>query len=326
MKPLRSFLEDIGAVARRIAAVGPLSIAVSAYRRFDRDDGFAMAGYIAYSAFLSVFPFAIFATTLTGLLIGEEETQRIVTQIFRMAPEHIAMTLSPVITDVTSKEDGSVLTFAALGTLWVASNAVEAVRVALDRAYEARGAAGYLRRRAMAIVFVFVAALTFAVLGFLVILAPLLLRLAWETFGIFVPDGLGILRYALGVLVFAWFLFLLNKALPSRRPRAGWIWPGVLVSTALWIAAASAFSTYLHYAPSYSLTYGAFAGVILTLLFFYITSAIVIFGAEVNAALIAGRRRDGDQNPAPSVEDGAASGNMGYQDNVNDAKRVREEG
>jgi membrane protein len=58
----------------------------------------------------------------------------------------------------------------------------------------------------------------------------------------------------------------------------------------MWTLGAVAFSVYLSYAPSYTVTYGAFAGVIVTLLFFYLTGAAIIIGAEVNATLMAFRR------------------------------------
>ena len=86
-------------------------------------------------------------------------------------------------------------------------------------------------------------------------------------------------------------MLILNRFLPSRAPNLRYVLPGILVSTLLWMAGAFGFSIYLAYAPDYAVTYGAFAGVIVTLLFFYLTGAAVIFGAEVNAALMAFRRR-----------------------------------
>jgi membrane protein len=59
----------------------------------------------------------------------------------------------------------------------------------------------------------------------------------------------------------------------------------VAATVALWAAGATAFSLYLAVAPGWSITYGALAGVIATLLFFYLTGATIIFGAEINAAL-----------------------------------------
>lgn len=263
----------------------------SAYRRFNRDDGTAMAGYIAYTVFLSLFPFAIFMSALAGVLIGAENTQAIIDELFNLAPPHIAQTIAPVLEDVIGQSRGGVLTFSALAAIWIASNAVEAVRIAFDRAYDSEEPASFLRRRAVAIAFVFLAGVTFAALGFIIILAPLAFRLMEEYLGIQMPNGTNALRYGLGLLVFAIFMLILNRWLPSRAPKWRKVLPGILVSTLLWMAGASGFSIYLAYAPDYAVTYGAFAGVIVTLLFFYLTGAAVIFGAEVNAALMAFRRR-----------------------------------
>ncbi len=266
-------------------------VARNAYRRFNRDDGTAMAGYIAYSVFLSLFPFAIFMSALTGILIGPEESQQVIDALFELAPQHIAQTLAPVLKEVMGEARGGVLTFSALAALWIASNAVEAVRIAFDRAYDVTDPRGFILRRSICLAFVFVAAIAFALLGFIIILAPLAISLAREFLPFHIPFGLGIIRYILGLLVFAIFLMMLNRWLPSRAPKIRRVLPGIIVSTVLWILGATGFSIYLAFAPSYTITYGAFAGVIVTLLFFYITGAIVIFGAEVNAALLAMRKR-----------------------------------
>ena len=268
-------------------------VARSAYRRFNRDDGGAMAGYIAYSVFLSIFPFAIFASALVGMLVGAEETQKVIDALFELAPEHIAQTIEPVLREVIGHSRGGVLTFSALAAIWIASNAVEAVRIAFDRAYDAEEPKSFVMRRLMAIGFVFLAALTFTALGFVIILAPLGIALAEELIGFQAPAGAWMMRYGVGIAVFVIFLFALNRWLPSNPPKWRRVVPGIFVSTVLWLAGASLFSVYLAYAPSYTITYGAFAGVIVTLLFFYLTGATVIFGAEVNSALIhMGRRRE----------------------------------
>lgn len=262
-------------------------VALAAWRRFDAHDGAAMAGYIAFSTFLSLFPFAIFFSALAGILIGPEDTQRIFDTLIELAPEHIAKTLLPVLEEVIGQSRGGVLTFAGLGAIWAASNAVESIRIGFDRAYDAEETRGFLRRRATAIAFLFFAAFVFGVLGVLIIAAPLAMRLTHDLLGVSLPFGLDLLRYALGLSAFALFLLVLNRVLPSRAPRIRQLAPGIAVTTLLWILGASAFSIYLAFAPSYSLTYGAFAGVIVTLLFFYLTGAVLIYGAEVNGALLA---------------------------------------
>lgn len=269
--------------------LGALRFSWRIYERFEGHDGLVMAGYIAYSVFLSLFPFLIFFFSLAGILLGPEDSRSAFDALFALAPEHIARTVLPVMDEVLGQRRGGLLTVSALGGVWVASNAVEAVRVALDRAYESAHPRGFFRRRFISLCFVLLAALTFTVLGVLIIFAPLGFRLAKEHLGFEVPIAVVYLRYALGLATFAGFLYLLNRVLPSRSPKSRHVWPGIIVTTVLWVAGASLFSVYLAFAPSYSMTYGAFAGVIVTLLFFYLTGAMLIFGAEVNAALMARR-------------------------------------
>lgn len=266
-----------------------------AYQRFDSHDGFAFAGFIAFSVFLSLFPFAIFFSALAGILIGPQESREIFDALIHLAPDHIVKTLAPVLEEVIGRRRGGLLTISGLGAIWVASNGVEALRVGLDKAYQVSGVRGYVRRRLTALGFVLLAGVTFTLLGFLIILAPLALRLAHEWTGFQPPVGMAAVRYLLGVLSFALFLFTLNRWLPSSRPRWRAVMPGIVVSTLLWMAGASAFSIYLAFAPSYTVTYGAFAGVIVTLLFFYLTGAVVIYGAEVNAARLAARNERAEE-------------------------------
>ena len=77
----------------------------------------------------------------------------------------------------------------------------------------------------------------------------------------------------------------MHRVLPGRRLKGCRLWPGVLVTTVLWVAMAFGFSIYLSFTPTYTVTYGTLAGVIITLMFFYFTGATIIYGAEVNAAL-----------------------------------------
>lgn len=256
-----------------------------AAKSFDRDDGTALAGYISFSVLLSFFPFLIFATALAGMLVGPEEGRRMVEMLFELTPANIAEAIEPILRDVIEKDRGGVLTISAIGAVWVASSGVEAFRTAFDRAFDVRRPRNFIFRRLIAIAFVFTGAITFSILSVAVVFGPLLIQAAEAFLGVQTPAALGLARYALALGALIAFLFLLHRYLPSRRMRGIRIWPGIVVTVALWMAAATAFSVYLSYAPSYSVTYGGLAGVIVTLLFFYITGAVIIFGAELNAAV-----------------------------------------
>jgi membrane protein len=253
--------------------------------RFNRNDGSAMAGFIAFSGLLSLFPFLIFAATLTGIWVGSDRSDSIIEALFDIAPENVALTLSPVVEDVLSRQSGEVLTLSALFAIWVASSAVEAFRIAFDRAYAVPDPRSFIENRALAILLVFIGAIVAGLLGVSILFSPLILRFLQQVLMVPVPEITKYLTYGFGVLVFVGFLLMMHRMLPGRRVKGSRLWPGVVISTILWVSAASGFSIYLSFTPTYTVTYGTLAGVIITLMFFYITGAAIIFGAEVNAAL-----------------------------------------
>jgi len=252
---------------------------------FNMNDGSAMAGFIAFSGLLSIFPFLIFAATLTGIMVGSARSAEVIDALFGIAPAHVALTLEPVIVEVLGKQSQSVLTLSAIFAVYVASNAVEAFRIAFDRAYAVVDPRSFVHNRLIAILIVFVGAIVAALLGFMIIFSPLLLLVAESFAGRPIPGFAAYITYGFGILVFVGFVMLMHVMLPGQTIGARRLWPGVMVTTALWLMAAGGFTLYLSFVPSYTVTYGTLAGVIITLMFFYLTGATIIYGAEVNAAL-----------------------------------------
>jgi membrane protein len=276
---------------------------VAVVNRYIEDEGWVLSGYLAFSGLLALIPFLIFATALTGYVIGEEGGDAVLKALFDAVPDHVARTLEPVIYEVAGQRRGGVLTISALGAIWAASNGVEALRVGFDRAYDVEAYRHIAFSRLIAIGIVIVGFFIFIVLSVLIILAPIVFALveAWTRADI--PFEADVLRYALGFLVLALSLWAMHWILPSRRMRGLKLWPGILTSVLTWILAATLFSWYLSYAPSYALTYGTLAGVVITLLFMYLTGAIIILGAEINAIVnrdeLARRGARRSQRPVP---------------------------
>lgn len=259
-------------------------VAKDAVDGFWRNDGSAVAGYIAFSGLLAIFPFLIFVTMLFGTIIGEDRVEDLTQALFEIVPADVAMTLEPVVEEVVDGASERILTFAAIFAIYVASNAVESFRVAFDRAYRVIDPRGFVVARVIAVGFVFLGAIVSVLLGASILLTPLIVRVL-EGFGVPVPGFASYLANAFGLLVFTGFVYLLHRSMPGKSMAGKLLWPGVMFTTVVWLAAAVGFSIYLTYTPTYSITYGALAGVIITLMFFYITGAIIIFGAELNAAL-----------------------------------------
>ncbi|MDT8344652.1 MAG: YihY/virulence factor BrkB family protein [Thermohalobaculum sp.] len=252
-------------------------------RRYTAHEGGVLAGHIAFSAMLSLMPFLIFATALAGFVVGPEGTAAALDAMFAAAPDHVARTLEPVVVEVIGQRRGGVLTVAALGAIWAASNGVEAVRIALDRAYDGGVRRHFTLNRAVSVAMVLSAFAVFVLLGALIVLAPLTFRLIEHHTGLVVPVSADLARYAVSAAVLAVFLWYVHRLLPSRRMRGVRLWPGIAATVLVLGLAGTAFSQYLAFAPSYTVTYGTLGGVVVTLLFFYLAGVALILGAEVNA-------------------------------------------
>jgi membrane protein len=223
---------------------------------------------------------------MTAILLGESGAEQAVDALFQLAPNHIALTLEPVVFDVLSQRDGSILTISGLAALWAATNGFEALSQAFDLAYNVEHRRNFILRRLQAVLLLILGALVAVLLGITIVLGPSLVLLTETFLGIDVPFAVEILRYVFGIGTFVLFLLVLHRILPSVRLPMRRLVPGVLFSTFIWVIGATAFSIYISNSPSYSVTYGALAGVVITLLFFYLTAATVILGAQLNAVLI----------------------------------------
>lgn len=266
-----------------------VAVLYEAFWEFQQDDGPALAGYIAFSGLLGFFPFVILTTNIAAFALGEGQSQQAVDALFAYAPPHVAQTLEPVLLDVLKGAGSGLLTVSALAAIWFSSNAFEAIRTAFDRAYNVSEPRGWFVGRIISILCVIGGTFASILLGFLIVLGPLAIQLVEGFFGIPIPFFAELARYAIGLVVFVGFISLLHFALPRHRIPFSKLWVGVIVSTVIWLIAASCFSVYLGYTPTYVSTYGALAGVVITLVFLYITGMAIIFGAEVNAVLARGR-------------------------------------
>ncbi len=270
-----------------------------AWRRFAEDNSFALAGYLAYTGLLAFFPFMIFLVVTGSYAVGRDESLLLVEQMFALTPPPVANALQPIFTTIIDSKTGLVGLLSAAVGLWAGSNAFEAARIGFNLAYDVRESRNFILRRLQSLALAAAAACVFVMLAFLIVLWPLLAEVLYgdaETSAGF--EAFFFLRYVVGLPM----LFLLLKTLHLTLPKGkatgrrlhvhtehgeDWtidVWPGVIASVVLWFVGATAFSMYLRYAPSFAGNYGAMAGVVITLLFFYMSSVIIFFGAQINIA------------------------------------------
>lgn len=249
-------------------------------------NGVHLAGHMAFNALLAIFPFLIFLAALAGVLGGDNTAENFVKAMFRLMPADVARTLTPAVTHVLTTRNGGLLTFGILGTLWVASGGIEALRLGLNEAYNVPEVRSIWFRRLQSVAFVIIGAFAILLLSVAIILGPIIWHFLKSTLHLSLQDRIvwDFTRYLFATLVLVAALLLLHRWLPNTRLRWRDILPGAIATTLLWLLAGSLFSLYLGNIGSYSITYGSLGGVIVTLTFFYISALIFIFGAQFNVA------------------------------------------
>lgn len=255
---------------------------------FNRDDGFAMASHVALSALLAVFPLLIFIAALAGFFGFEGVATRASDLVFEAWPERAAEPIVQEIHRVLTVPRGDLLTFGAVAALWFASNGIEAVRAALNRAYRQQETRNFLLLRFQSLVLVILGAVVLIVYTFLVVLAPLALAAleAWVPAVKPFIVSIDIARYAVAGSLLIIGLTCIHWLLPAGKRRFVDLLPGIFATLVMWMVAGAAFGAYLATFANYVSTYGGLAGIMTALVFLYICSMVFILGGELNAAIL----------------------------------------
>jgi membrane protein len=253
---------------------------------FINDGGTTQAGSIAFTMLFALFPFLIFLTTLAGEFGQEEAARRFVDLSLEGLPQEVVDAIRPAIDQVVNVRRTGLMTISILVAIWTASSGLEALRTALNYAYGIEDARPFWWQRLQSIVFTIIMSVAILVLMIVVVAGPFIWNFLVDLFK--VPTSWGWLytgvRYLLAVLLLYAVIALLYQWLPNRHLRGYEILPGAAVTVVLWLITASLFSLYLQNLGRFSVTYGSLGGIVVTLMFFYLSAAIFIFGAEVNGA------------------------------------------
>ncbi len=256
------------------------------WKEFNADNCLGLAAQLAYYLLLALVPAMVFLVALTSFLPGHL-IERMISTAETFAPGAITDLLSGQLTSISEGGHGGLLTFGFLMALWSSSAAVVALTNALNRAYDIEEARPWWKVRLTAIgLTVGLAAFVLVAFG-LVLLGPTLAEwLAART-------GLGgafewawkIVQWPLVVALVATALALVNYFGPDAEQDWAWISPGAILGTVLWLLASLAFKFYVTNFADYNETYGSLGGVIILMLWFYLSGLAFLAGAEMNAEI-----------------------------------------
>jgi membrane protein len=268
-------------------------VGLDAFYTFLADDGWAIASHIALSTLMALFPFLIVITSLAGFFGSKDLADQAAELMLEIWPIQVANALSGEIHDVLTTTRGDALTIGLVLAVYFASNGVESLRVALNRAYAVIEPRRWYWLRLESIGYTLVAAVTSLAMAFLIVLGPLLLATAHRYVPLIVESNAGVLniaRYGITIAAMIIALFVLHAWLPAGRRSFLQILPGIVFTMLASLVSGIGFGMYLaRFANNYVTMYAGLASVIIALVFLYFIAAIFVYGGELNAAIIKSR-------------------------------------
>jgi membrane protein len=268
-------------------------VVMDAFYTFLADDGWAIASHIALSTLMALFPFLIVLASLAGFFGSKNLADQAVGLLLEVWPDQVAGALSSQIHDVLTTTRGDALTIGLVLAVYFASNGVESLRVALNRAYSVIELRRWYWLRLESIGYTLVAAVTALAMAFLIVLGPLMLEIVRRYVPLMVENNerlLTVARYGITIVAMVIALFILHVWLPAGRRTFSQILPGIIFTMLASLASGIGFGLYLaRFANNYVTMYAGLASVIIALVFLYFIAAIFEFGGELNAAIIKSR-------------------------------------
>lgn len=259
-------------------------------REFLDDQCTDLAAALTYYSVLSLFPAAVALTALLGVVGQAEESVDTVVQVLApLVSADMLGTVEPTLRLLaTSDAAGPALVVGLLAALWSASAYVGAFGRAMNRIYETEEGRPFWKLRPTMILVTLVAVVLMAAVLLMVIVSGPVAASIGNVIGLGEEAVLvwSIAKWPVLAVVVVLIVALLYYATPNvKQPKFRWLSVGALIAIAIWLLASLAFAYYVSNFSSYDKTYGSLAGVVVALLFLWLTNLALLIGAEVDAEL-----------------------------------------
>jgi membrane protein len=252
-----------------------------------KDEVTDRAAALSYYFLFSLFPALLFLTALLGYLPVEGLQERLLAYASDVLPPDAAATLKRTLTEIVSERRGGLASLGILAALWASSNGMGSLMSAMNSVWGVKERRSWWRRRLVAV------GLTLGfsafIIGSLIVLVfgGMIGSAVANLFGL--GDAFKVLWNAVSIpLVVVCALLgieLVYYAAPAGPREWRWITPGAAVALAAWLAMSFGLRVWVGRFADYSATYGSIGGVILLMLWLYLTSVVLLVGAEIDAEI-----------------------------------------
>ena len=262
---------------------------------FSDDQCTDLAAGLTYYAVLALFPALLAIVSLLGVFgQGQKTTDALLGIVGDFAPASTVETLTPAISSlVNNKAAGVALVIGLLSALWSASGYVGAFSRAMNRMYEIDEGRPFYKLRPMQLIVTLIAVLLITFVAIALIISGPLAQSIGDAIGLgsAAVTAWNIAKWPILIAIVVLIIAVLYYATPNvKQPGFKIVTPGALIALLVWVVASVAFAFYVGNFGSYNKTYGTLAGVIVFLLWLWITNLALLFGAEFDSELERGRQ------------------------------------
>lgn len=250
---------------------------------------------LAYRFLFAIFPFAIFLAATAAFVAGwlglGDPTDDIIGALGDNLPPDVAATISPQLRAVLGEARPGLVSVGALGALWAATGGISALIGAMNRAYDVEETRSFFTKTAVAVALTVLGSVGILVAFVTVVGGSLLTEQVVARIGLG-ADAWGVITLARWPVVLAMVavaVALLFHLGPNIRVHFRWTLLGGVLFAIGWLIATAGFAVYVANFASYADTYGALGGVVVLMLWFYITALMLLLAAEVTAFLAKAR-------------------------------------
>jgi membrane protein len=252
---------------------------------------------VAFYAMLSIFPALIAVISIYGLVAEPQSATAQVQKLADIMPDQARETLTGQLEALTKSAGKGLSLGAALGILaaiWTASAGMKAMIAGINVAYDQIETRKFLKLRGLALLLTLGAIVTMAVAIGIIVVLPVVT-------GLLGPAGrilLAIVRWPLLAGLMLVGVGVLYRFAPNRRDaKWRWVTAGSVVATLLWLLGSGVFSLYVNSFATYNRTYGVLGAVIILLTWLFLSSFVVLLGAELNNEMELQTKRDSTTGP-----------------------------
>jgi membrane protein len=257
------------------------------YNELFEDELLDRAAALSYYFLFALFPALLFLTALLGLFPDPQLMEQLMGYFAQVLPDDAYSLISKTLGEVVRGAGRGLLSVGAVVALWAASAGMASLMNALNVVYEVQDPRPWWKRRLLAV------GLT---VGFFLFTATGLLLLvfgpkigeavaAWFGLGSQFTAAWNVLSWPVVIALVLTGIALVYYLAPAADQQWKWVTPGSVFALIVWIAASYGLRYYVHYLGNYNATYGSIGGVILLLLWLYVSSAVLLLGAEINSEI-----------------------------------------